>query len=190
MGQKRWCFLYCQPEQTVEQPVELSAIWDALTRMWSHCSSFLTAIPHSRTPLWHGHILWIVNWNLVSTFFVTLFSIVYAVLWGDWIVLASRPASFLCVSTGWHWLFLLIHHIGWYLRYWIMYEHPLKDWRFSRTHSRITTHAAHMTSLSIFVNRNNSFVRCTKHGWPLYDHIHCSRPTECHRNDGYLTLSC
>ena len=84
--------------------------------------------------------------------------------------------QFLCVSTGWHWLFLLNHHIGWYLRYWIMYEYSLKNWRFTRTHSRIITHAAHLTSLSIFVNKKNSFVRCTKHGWPLYDHIHCSRP--------------
>ena len=26
------------------------------------------------------------------------------------------------------------------------------------------------------LTKKNSFVRCTKHGWPLYDHIHCSRP--------------
>ena len=67
---------------------------------------------------------------------------------------AAGHRQFLCVSTGWHWLFLLIHHIGWYLRYWLMYEHLLKNWQFSRTHSRITTQAAHVTSLSIFVNKN------------------------------------
>ena len=32
-------FLLCQPKQTVEQTVELSAIWDGITLLWLHCNA-------------------------------------------------------------------------------------------------------------------------------------------------------
>ena len=34
-----WCFLCSQPEQVVEQTVELTVIWDPMTLMWRQCSS-------------------------------------------------------------------------------------------------------------------------------------------------------
>ena len=35
-----WCFLWCQPEQAVEQTGELPGIWDTLTLMWRHSNVY------------------------------------------------------------------------------------------------------------------------------------------------------
>ena len=44
-------FFLCQPKQAVEQTIDLTAIWDAMTFFWRHCkASFPTGMPanHSK----------------------------------------------------------------------------------------------------------------------------------------------
>ena len=33
-----WCYLWCLPEQTVEQTIETPEIWDAMMSIWRHCN--------------------------------------------------------------------------------------------------------------------------------------------------------
>ena len=35
-----WRFLWCAPEQTIEQRMEMTVIWDAMISMWRHCDGF------------------------------------------------------------------------------------------------------------------------------------------------------
>ena len=37
-----WCFLWCAPQQTVEQRVELPVIWEFMISMWRHCNATMT----------------------------------------------------------------------------------------------------------------------------------------------------
>ena len=47
-----WCFLYCYPEQTVEQAVELLVIWDAMTLMWLYCNDYIRLLTHLPLVRW------------------------------------------------------------------------------------------------------------------------------------------
>ena len=50
---KLWCFLWCVPEQMVEQTLELLVIWDAMMSMWCHSNEW-----------WHHNQLRNALWDL------------------------------------------------------------------------------------------------------------------------------
>ena len=46
-GPVMWCFdCFLNTEQTVEQPVKLPVIWDAITPMWRHCNVMQVSPPN------------------------------------------------------------------------------------------------------------------------------------------------
>ena len=45
---ERLCFVWCAPEQTVEQTLDLPVICDAVMVMWRHCNAFKLEF-HGRT---------------------------------------------------------------------------------------------------------------------------------------------
>ena len=50
-SEKLWCFLWCTPEQTVEQKMESPVISDAMTVIWSPFNASITSISFSPTVL-------------------------------------------------------------------------------------------------------------------------------------------
>ena len=47
-GAEFWCFLWCAPEQTVEQTVKVPEIWDVMTSMWRHCNESAPFTPNQK----------------------------------------------------------------------------------------------------------------------------------------------
>ena len=47
-GEELWCFLWCAPEQTVEQTVKAPEIWDAMSSMWRHSNESAPFIPNQK----------------------------------------------------------------------------------------------------------------------------------------------
>ena len=37
-----WCFLWCEPEQILEQTVEMLVIWDVIASLWRHCNVYFS----------------------------------------------------------------------------------------------------------------------------------------------------
>ena len=56
-GVELWCFLWSAPEQTIEQTIETSVIWESCS-LWRHCNeitytnTFIWCSPHQSDGLW------------------------------------------------------------------------------------------------------------------------------------------
>ena len=55
------CCLWCQPDQMVQQIVELSLTWDPMTLKWHHCIGRLDLAPKRLKCIWNNRVG--VNWS-------------------------------------------------------------------------------------------------------------------------------
>ena len=60
------CCLWCQPDQMVEQTVELSLTWDPMTLKWHHCIGRLDLAPKRLKCIWNNRdgVNWSTLWKI------------------------------------------------------------------------------------------------------------------------------
>ena len=89
-----WCFLSSAPEQTFEQTIETTAIWDPLHPLWRHCKALVVCLTwlcyHILSPVTY---ISREHWNFVSI------TDVQPMVWAnDGGIMACGSCSFVCTS--------------------------------------------------------------------------------------------